>query len=892
LITYGGRLPAETARLFGRSQEAAAVADALAGARLVTLTGPGGVGKTHLAVTVAGELAAAFPDGVFLADLATAQDPAGVVRAVASALGLADGRQPPAGQRPLVQEEPPGPGWLAGELSGRRLLLILDTAEHVADACAALADDILRGGDAAVLLVTSRQPLGLPGEVVFRIGPLPVGDDGGDALELFADRAAAAFPGFTVTDDARPKLVRLCRLLDGLPLAIELAALRLRAVGTDELLVRLPGRLRLLSSGRRGAAGDRTQSLEASVAWSYRLCSPAERLLWTRLSVFADGFDLAAAEAVCGPVAGTVPGAGHGPDADASPAAGVLGTLVGLVEKSVVLRAADTSDAARYQLLAIVREFGAAQAGDAAAGVEPHRLHYLGVARQFASRMVGPGQAGQPRLVAGLCLDEANLRLALDRALAAGDAAAAVDLATACWPGLMGAGRLAEADTWLTCALGDQTARVPASAGAVSFAGLLAAAVRAAQGDVAGASALRARFHTAGTAAPPAYTRLAALLAGLAGGFEALLSGEFAHCAVRCGALAASLPPGERWVRGWASWISGVAGWCAGDRAAAGARLRGGLELLAPFDGELPVAQHLEAFAWLAAARGDARRTARLQGAADRIWRRLSAQQGVRAPRFGLLLLDVERDLAERQARDVLGEPGYAGEYAAGVALSTAAAIRDVLPGIAVPLGAERAGQPGQAVTAPADVAGSTGSGGPPAASPAAVAGPGPAAADATDQGRWELLTAREREVAALVADGLTNKDIAARLVVSKRTVDAHLEHILGKLGYGSRVQVAALASAAQAREHRDLDQPAGGQALSSVTAAPAGRPRGRPRRPLPAERRPPRVLPSAATGGRYGPRGERHAPDNLVVTGRDDGAEWRSWSADRRSGERQMLLQ
>ncbi len=143
-----------------------------------------------------------------------------------------------------------------------------------------------------MLLVTSRQPLDLPGEMVFRIPLLEAGGpDGGDAVRLFADRAAAAVPGFQVTAATLPKLIRLCQLLDGMPLAIELAALRLRAVSLDELLARLPGHLRLLASGRRDAAGDRQQSLRASVAWSYDLCSPAERLLWARLSVFAGDFD-------------------------------------------------------------------------------------------------------------------------------------------------------------------------------------------------------------------------------------------------------------------------------------------------------------------------------------------------------------------------------------------------------------------------------------------------------------------------------------------------------------------------------------------------------------------------------------------------------------------------
>jgi predicted ATPase/DNA-binding CsgD family transcriptional regulator len=331
LTTHGEALPAETSRFFGRSREAAAIKDALGRSRLVTLTGPGGVGKTRLAVKVAGELGRAFPDGVHLADLAQARDVGGVARATGAALG-------PGGPAD------PRSDWLAGRLRDRRLLLILDTAEHVLDAAAALTDAILRAGNGPVLLVTSRQPLDLPGEVVFRIPPL----DGGDAVPLFADRAAAAVPGFQVTAANLPQVTRLCQLLEGIPLAIELAALRLRAVSLDELLARLPGHLRLLASGRKEAAGDRQQSLRASIAWSYDLCSPAERLLWARLSVFDGDFDLAAAEA-----------AGAGQDLGQ---AEVLETLVGLIDKSIAARVADDGGAARYRLPALVREQGAEHA--------------------------------------------------------------------------------------------------------------------------------------------------------------------------------------------------------------------------------------------------------------------------------------------------------------------------------------------------------------------------------------------------------------------------------------------------------------------------------------------------------------------------------------------------
>jgi non-specific serine/threonine protein kinase len=204
---------------------------------------------------VAGEAVRTFPDGVFLADLSAAGDAAGVVRAVGAALGDR-GQSGSRGQ--------PTAGWLAGRLRGRRVLLMLDTCEHVVDACAALADTFVHGAAEPVLLATSRQPLDLPGEMVFRIPPLGVADGGGEAVSLLADRAAAV-PGFAVTPGTLPRLVDLCRLLDGMPLAIELAALRLRTAGLDELLGWLPGHLRQLGVGSPAAGVARHQSLHASV---------------------------------------------------------------------------------------------------------------------------------------------------------------------------------------------------------------------------------------------------------------------------------------------------------------------------------------------------------------------------------------------------------------------------------------------------------------------------------------------------------------------------------------------------------------------------------------------------------------------------------------------------
>ena len=370
------------------------------------------MGKTRLAVRVANELSGAFPSGVYLVQLSAVRDADGLVAAMAEGLGL------PA---PVDGTFADRIGWLVGRLRGR-VLLILDTCEHLVGACAALAEAVLRGTDRPVVLVTGRQPLHVPGEVVFRIPPFIVADDatsGGDeAVALFADRAAAAVPGLAVTAVTLPKLVRLCRAIDGIPLAIEFAALRLRAVGLDELLARLPGQLRMLGGGRR--ADSRQQSLLASISWSYDLCTPAERLVWTRLSVFGDEFDLAAAEVVCAD--------------DGVSAADVLGAHIGLVDKSVVLRADVPGGEGRYRLLEVVREHGAelGDTEDLAACAERHRFYYLAVARRLAASLAGQDQlADQFALVSRLGRDASNLRLALDRSLTAGDTPMAEELTAA-----------------------------------------------------------------------------------------------------------------------------------------------------------------------------------------------------------------------------------------------------------------------------------------------------------------------------------------------------------------------------------------------------------------------------------------------------------------------------
>ncbi|MEV5355141.1 LuxR C-terminal-related transcriptional regulator [Streptomyces sp. NPDC052693] len=288
------RLPVETTSFVDRRGELTEGRELLARARLVTLTGPGGVGKTRLAARIAARVRRAFPDGVRFVHLSGLHDPALVPLAAADALGLHDhSAQPPLDA-------------LVEQVRDRRLLLVVDNCEHLAAACARLAAALLHGTEGVRILATSRHRLGLTEEHLLEVRPLPVPDPDGDlsaaegypALTLFADRASAVAPGFRLTPANRASVARLCRRLDGLPLAIELAAVRMRVLDVDQLLDRLDDRYRFLTTGSP-AALPRHQTLRAAVAWSHDLCTGPEQLVWARLSVLAGGFDLETAEAVC-----------------------------------------------------------------------------------------------------------------------------------------------------------------------------------------------------------------------------------------------------------------------------------------------------------------------------------------------------------------------------------------------------------------------------------------------------------------------------------------------------------------------------------------------------------------------------------------------------------------
>jgi predicted ATPase/class 3 adenylate cyclase len=393
-------LPAQLSAFIGRDREVAQVRALVESSRLVTLTGAGGCGKTRLGLQVAAELLDGSGDGVWLAELAAVTDGEAVAPVISRALRLA---------------VDPGRSGLEALLDGLALqdaLIVVDNCEHLIGECAKTAEAIVRRCPRVHLLATSREPLGIGGERIYRVPSLslpgPDDSDSGtpgssDAVALFADRARAGGVALDVDGQAGPVVVSICRRLDGMPLAIELAAARLRSMSLAELHGRLDQRFRLLTGGSR-AALERQQTLRATVGWSYSLLTGAERVLLARLSVFAGGFGLDAAEAVCGSGA-----------LDVLEVAGLLGSLV---DKSLVV-AEQAGGTLRYRLLETIRLFAAeklVEAGEAAAVAAAHCAHFLAAAEQAAAYLTGPEQG---RWLARLDADQDNLRRAAG--YAAGD---------------------------------------------------------------------------------------------------------------------------------------------------------------------------------------------------------------------------------------------------------------------------------------------------------------------------------------------------------------------------------------------------------------------------------------------------------------------------------------
>ena len=444
-------LPAQLTSFIGRDRESAAIQGLVSSARLVTLTGAGGCGKTRLGLAVAAGVVDRFPDGVWVVDLAPLSEPALVTQTVASVLDVREGQS-----RSLIEV-------LSSYLRRRELLLLLDNCEHLIGACAALVETLLRAAPNLRVLATSREALGVDGEVVWRVPSLSLPDPGQpvaldtvsqcEAVRLLVDRARLAQPAFALSETSAGKLVEICRRLDGIPLAIELAAAKLKVLSVEQIHARLEDRFRLLTGGSRTALA-RQRTLEAAMNWSYELLSDAERRLLCRLSVFPGGWTLEPAEEVC---------TGNG-----IARVDVVDLLSHLADKSLVVVEDSPTGDRRYRFLETVRQYGRerlVQSGE----TESLRDRHAGFFSQLARRAEPELRAAdQVAWLNRLRLEHDNLRAALEWWLAAPERRTeALELASALWWFWTKSGYFSEGQQWLQRALAgaaDASPRVRLSA--------------------------------------------------------------------------------------------------------------------------------------------------------------------------------------------------------------------------------------------------------------------------------------------------------------------------------------------------------------------------------------------------------------------------------------------
>ncbi|MFF0257539.1 BTAD domain-containing putative transcriptional regulator [Streptomyces microflavus] len=611
-------LPVPLTPLVGRRQALADLSQLLSGTRLVTLTGPGGVGKTRLAVAAAtaerdGARAGELADGTWLVEFSgiRAGTPADLAQVVAATLGIRD--DAPHSLPGTGTGTPSLPHRLAAALRDRRTLLVLDNCEHVVDAAAELTELLLRTAPGLRVLATGQEPLGLAGEAMFLVEPL----EPADAVRMFMERAAAAAPGFPRDPDApeapeRRAVAEICRRLDGIPLALELAATRVRALGVRELAERLNDRFRVLTFGQRGAPA-RQQTLRAVIDWSWELLSAPERIVLRRLAAHSDGCDLAAAEAVC---------AGDGVARDE-----VLDLVTRLVDRSLVVVVGGPSGP-RYRLLESVAAYATErlhEMEDLTAVRDRHLRHYRALAEHAEPRLRGAGQRDR---LARLDAEAGNLRSALDEAVrraGAGEPEEAVRLATAlAWWWLL-RGRLTEARRSLGAVLA-ATVGAPGSGASVPASGSGAPAPGGASGCGAsvpasgsgapapgGASGCGASVPASGSGAPspaaaptdppPGCAELALLHAAFA-----LLTGDHTAAAMTTDgpartATADAIPDPVRRAR--ALWLCAYGLFSAGDTAGSGELNARALALFTTAEDRWGTAAALGLRATLALVRGD-----------------------------------------------------------------------------------------------------------------------------------------------------------------------------------------------------------------------------------------------------------------------------------------------
>jgi predicted ATPase/DNA-binding CsgD family transcriptional regulator len=822
---FRGNLGEEPNSFIGRERELDDLRQLAQVSRALTLCGAGGIGKTRLAMRILAELASDFPDGTWVVELADLRQPDLVVPRISSVIGVAE--EP---GRPLLET-------LADALRPRRLLLALDNCEHLIDACARISQRLLARSPGLRVVATSREPLRVAAETVWQVPPLSLPSPGrgtagdelcrSDAIRLFADRAASAHPGFVLGPANAAATVTVCRALDGLPLAIELAAAWVRVLSVEQIAARLDDRFRLLTAGER-TAPPRQRTLRAAIDWSHDLLSPQEQVLLRRLSVFA-GWSLEMAEQLCA-------------GADLS-GIQILDLLAGLAGKSLVVVSPEALGQTRYRMLDTIRDYAAsrlAEAGESALmqhRLRDYTLHEVEHLLQVGMALIPAPWSATVDVFRRFDAETANLGQVLSRCLAEEDAETGLRICSAMRPVWIVHGSFAEGAEWFDSFLALDAPGVP---GGVRGPALTGRAQLALASDPAGAEALATAGLELCRAAGAQFWTAAALNLLTEAALHAGRADEAAAHADQ--ALAIARMAGDRWNEGYALGIQAAVAGHRGNLREAQQLAEAALTVMRDIDQQWGVARTLLGLGDLARLTGDLRTAQEHYLEALTSLREVSARPEMARCLAGLGRIAMEQGdlaLARQRLSESIELSDSTGSRIGVIRALDAFATLTLLearPHLAVQLAAAAAACREAAHLAPApgartqrilDAAAglgthvvgrlwATGSGMSSAAAVAlALDGPWSAGAAvgrddaARDSAGCDVdgkvspgtakalparLTPREREVVALIAAGCSNKDIARELVISPATAARHVANILAKLGFATRAQIAAWA--------------------------------------------------------------------------------------------------